>query len=120
MACGPQTPESYLAAFDMALVTMPRAKRIAILEDALRRVDRLERALWNWAAGMGGEEPPTPFRSHDLGVIALGLGKRLAAARDEERGATKAMEARAAAMCLFANMVFVGGLLAHAFIWRAT
>jgi hypothetical protein len=81
-----QSPADYLAAMDAALARLPLAQRVAIMEDAICRADRAERALFNWAAGMGGGEPPVPFTAFEISAISIELSKRLAAARDEERG----------------------------------
>lgn len=82
------TTETYLADMDAALAKLPLPKRIAILETAIRNAERAERALWNWAAGMGGDDPPVPFTAFEVTEISLELCKRLAAARDEERAGT--------------------------------
>ena len=59
------------------------SERIRLIDDERWRVDRLERALSDWAARrQGGREPPTRFSAFDLAVLHGELSMRLEAARE--------------------------------------
>jgi hypothetical protein len=74
---------AYLARLDahLAGVAAPM-ERIRLIDDERWRVDRLERALSDWAARRGGRAPPTRFSAFDLAVLHGELSMRLEAARD--------------------------------------
>jgi hypothetical protein len=117
----PQSPADYLAAMDAALARLPLAKRMAILEEAIRRVDRSVEAVRNWAAGGGDLPSPSDFTLHQLYMLALEFSRRLAASRDEERATpvrhVAATAARAAvALILAGNVAVTCALLAHSLI----
>ncbi|MFY9657481.1 MAG: hypothetical protein WAK01_13025 [Methylocystis sp.] len=59
-------------------------KRIGLLDGERRRVDRLERALGQWALCDRNLAPqPTRFSAFDLAFLHGALSLRLAVARDE-------------------------------------
>ena len=75
---------AYLARLDahLAAVAAP-SERIRLIDDERWRVDRLERALSDWAARRQGDrEPPTRFSAFDLAVLHGELSMRLEAARE--------------------------------------
>ena len=75
---------AYLARLDahLAGVAAP-GERIRLIDDERWRVDRLERALSDWAARRQGDrEPPTRFSAFDLAVLHGELSMRLEAARE--------------------------------------
>ena len=75
---------AYLARLDghLSTVAAPREK-MRLIDDERWRVDRLERALSDWAARNHGEQPPpTRFSAFDLAVLHGELSIRLEAARD--------------------------------------
>jgi hypothetical protein len=115
----PQSPADYLAAMDAALARLPVTKRIATLETAINRTHRSIDAVWNWAADGGDLPSPSAFTYHQLTMLSLEFSKRLAAARDEERGPIAATADAspvataahvAVALVLAGSLVFVGGL----------
>lgn len=76
--------DSYLARLDehLSVVACPR-QRMRLIDDERNRVDRLERALADWAARTRGEtEPPTRYSAFDLAILHGELSLRLEDARD--------------------------------------
>ncbi|HMK90202.1 MAG TPA: hypothetical protein VK446_11295 [Methylocystis sp.] len=75
--------DAYLARLDAHLAAVPsRAQRMRLIDDERHRVDRLERALADWAARTRGEtEPPTRFSAFDLAILHGELSLRLEATR---------------------------------------
>jgi len=75
---------AYLARLDQRLSALACPKqRIRLIDDERHRVDRLERALADWAARTRGEtEPPTRYSAFDLAILHGELSLRLEAARD--------------------------------------
>jgi hypothetical protein len=75
---------SYLEGLDAHLAGVRDvAKRIGLLEGERRRVDRLERALGQWALCDRNRAPqPTRFSAFDLAFLHGALSLRLAVARD--------------------------------------
>ncbi len=75
---------AYLARLDAHLAGVPLPKdRIRLIDDERWRVDRLERALSDWAARRHGERPPpTRFSAFDLAILHGELSLRLEAARE--------------------------------------
>ena len=84
-AAGPMKPRSRLsrpARRHLARVAAAR-ERVRLIDDERWRVDRLERALSDWAARRQGDrEPPTRFSAFDLAVLHGELSMRLEAARE--------------------------------------
>ena len=74
---------AYLWRLDAHLATVAsREQRIRLIDDERHRVDRLERALADWAARTRGEtEPPTRFSAFDLAILHGELSLRLEATR---------------------------------------
>jgi hypothetical protein len=77
--------ETYLQGLDAHLAGVAEFdKRIRLLEGERRRVDRLERALGDWALCDRNLVPqPTRFSAFDLALLHGALTIRLAAARAE-------------------------------------
>ena len=74
---------AYLARLDAHLAGVAaQRERIRLIDDERWRVDRLERALSDWAARRGDREPPTRFSAFDLAVLHGELSMRLEAARE--------------------------------------
>jgi hypothetical protein len=78
---------AYLARLDARLSSVSNVSdRIRIIDDERWRVDRLERALSDWAAcdrGLGS--PPTRLSAFDLAVLHGELSLRLETTRDAWR-----------------------------------
>ncbi len=75
---------AYLARLDAHLATVAAAReRVRLIDDERWRVDRLERALSDWAARRDGDRaPPTRFSAFDLAVLHGELSMRLETARE--------------------------------------
>ncbi|HTO78835.1 MAG TPA: hypothetical protein VMJ31_03570 [Methylocystis sp.] len=75
---------SYLRGLDAHLAGVRDFdSRIRLLEDERRRVDRLERALGQWALCDRNAPQPTRFSALDLALLHGALTIRLEAARAE-------------------------------------
>ncbi len=75
---------SYLARLDshLTLVADP-CERIRLIDDERYRVDRVERALSEWAAREDERPAPTRFSAFDLAVLHGELSLRMEQAREE-------------------------------------
>ena len=78
--------ESYLQGLDAHLAGVGDFdKRICVLEGERQRVDRLERALGDWALCDRNLPQPTRFSAFDLALLHGALTIRLEAARAERQ-----------------------------------
>jgi hypothetical protein len=79
---------AYLARLDAHLAGAPAfPERLRLLEEERSRVDRLERALSEWASRpCGGARAPTRFSAFDFAVLHGELSLRLAATRRDSKG----------------------------------
>lgn len=84
MAFGPLSVGVYLLGIDGYLKHAAPEKREAFLEQQLRVIDSLNRALDKWAHH-GGGNPPSPFNAFELAQITNELGRRLANEREAAR-----------------------------------
>jgi hypothetical protein len=87
---------TYLARLDghVELVADPR-ERIRLIDDERYRVDRVERALSEWAAREDERPAPTRFSAFDLAVLHGELSLRMEQAREEAQAPGRRGEWRA-------------------------